>query len=308
MFIKTTKLPSGRINIRLIEGYREPKTGKVKQRLIENLGFLDEYTHLYKDPIAHFKQVAKERTRAEEEKKQAKLIRLGTVSADEKMHVGEDSLRYLGFLPLSSIYHELEIDQFFSNRQRSLKIEYSLNDVMQLLLYTRILYPGSKRESFARKKNFPRSFKCELHELYRALDYFAKYKDDLLVHLHEHVRQNYNRKTDLVYYDVTNYYFEIDKQDELRRNGHCKYNKRKPLLQMGLLLDGDSLPITYRLFKGNTHDSQTLMPIIQAVRNNYNIGRIVVVADKALNSGDNVALMMVQGDGFIYSQKIRGAS
>ncbi len=308
MFVKVTKLPNGRINIRLVEGYREPGTGKVKQRLIENLGYVDEYTHLYDDPVAHFRQVAKKRTLAEQAKKQEKLIHLGTVNADERLQDGEESLRYLGFLPLSSIYHELGIDQFFNNRQRSMKIEYSLNDVMQLLLYTRILYPASKRVSFAHKDYFPRPFKCELYDVYRALDYFAKYKDSLLMHLHERIRENYSRKTDVVYYDVTNYYFEIDQQDEFRRNGFCKYNKRKPLVQMGLLLDSDSLPITYRLFNGNTHDSQTLMPIIQTVRNNYDIGRIIVVADKALNSGDNVALMMVQGDGFIFSQKIRGAS
>ena len=132
-------------------------------------------------------------------------------------------------------------------------------------------------------------------------------KEDLLVHVHQQVTAQYGRKTDRVFYDVTNYQFEIDVEDDLRKKGACKRNSRKPLVQMGLLLDQDAIPITYRLFPGNTHDSQTLMPMIQDTRKHYGLGRIVTVADKAMNSGDNVAFLMVKGDGFIFSQKVRGA-
>ena len=85
-------------------------------------------------------------------------------------------------------------------------------------------------------------------------------KEDLLVHVHQQVTAQYGRKTDRVFYDVTNYQFEIDVEDDLRKKGACKRNSRKPLVQMGLLLDQDAIPITYRLFPGNTHDSQTLCP------------------------------------------------
>lgn len=87
----------------------------------------------------------------------------------------------------------------------------------------------------------------------------------------------------------------------------CKDNSRKPIVQMGLLLDEDAIPITYRLFEGNTHDSQTFMPILQETRKSYSLGRIITVADKGLNSGDNIAFLMAKGDGFIFSQKIKGA-
>ncbi len=307
MFLKTTKQKNGRINLSFVHGYRDPVTKKIKHKVIENLGYVDEYLDRYEDPIAHFKKVARIRTQKMKEEEARKEIPLGSVYADELMEDNENVMRSLGFLALSSIYHELKLDQFLINRQRSKSMDYSLNDVMQLLVYTRVLAPGSKRASFLQKENLAGSFNCNWFDIYRALDYFAALREDLLLHLHEQVRINYKRQTDVVFYDVTNYYFEIDKEDDFRRKGFCKHNTRNPLVQMGLLLDADAIPVTYRLFKGNTHDSQTMMPLLQETRKVYGLGRIIVVADKGLNSGDNVAFLMAKGDGFIFSQRIRGA-
>jgi transposase len=307
VFLKQTRQKNGRINISIVEGYRDPVTKKVKHRLIENLGYVDEYLDRYEDPIAHFKEVVRQKNLELEQQKTRREIHLGKVYADELMELNEDAIKHLGFIPLSSIYHELKLDQFLNNRQRNRAMGYSFNDVMQLLVYTRILSPGSKRHSFLQKKRLAGTYNCEWYDVYRALDYFAEFRDDLLLHLHEQVRINYKRRTNVVFYDVTNYHFEIDQEDDFRRKGFCKQNTHKPLVQMGLLLDEDSIPIAYRLFKGNTHDSQTMMPLLQEVRKTYELGRIITVADKALNSGDNVAFLMAKNDGFIFSQKIRGA-
>jgi transposase len=308
MFLKSTKQKNGRINLSFVHGYRDPITKKTKHKVIENLGYVDEYFDRYEDPIAHFKEVARIRTQEMEEEESRKEIPLGSVFEDELMDENEDAIRHLGFLPLSTIYHELKLDQFLINRQRSKSMDYSLNDVMQLLVYTRVLAPGSKRASFRQKENLAGSFNCDWFDVYRALDYFAGFREDLLLHLHEQVRINYKRKTNVVFYDVTNYYFEIDQEDDFRRKGFCKHNTRNPLVQMGLLLDANAIPITYRLFTGNTHDSQTMMPLLQETRKTYGLNRVIIVADKGLNSGDNVAFLMVKGDGFVFSQKIRGAS
>jgi len=308
MFLKSTKQKNGRINLSIVHGYRDPVTKKTKHKVIENLGYVDEYLDRYEDPVTHFKEVVRIRTQEMEEEEAGKEIPLGSVYADELMDENEDAMCHLGFLPLSAIYHELKLEQFLINRQRSKSMDYSLNDVMQLLVYTRVLTPGSKRASFLQKENLAGSFKCDWFDVYRALDYFAAFREDLLLHLHEQVRINYKRKTNVVFYDVTNYYFEIDQEDDFRRKGFCKHNTRNPLVQMGLLLDADAIPITYRLFKGNTHDSQTMMPLIQETRKTYGLGRVIIVADKGLNSGDNVAFLIAKGDGFIFSQKIRGAS
>ena len=308
MFLKVTPQKNGRINLSFVEGYRDPITKKTVQRVIENLGYVDEYTDKYSDPISHFRTLARERTQEQKRANKQKEIVLGTVHSDEVIQSDEDALYCLGYLPLSSIYHQLKINEFIINRQRSANVEFSLNDVMQLLLYTRVLVPGSKKASYEYKgKLAGTDFNCRLHDVYRALDHFAKYRHDLLLHLHEQVRLHYKRKTDVVYYDVTNFYFEIDQNDELRRKGFCKHNSRKPLVQMGLLLDSDSIPIAYSLFPGNTNDSQTIMPLMQRTRQDYDLGRVIVVADKGINTGDNVAFTMVKGDGFIFSQTIRGA-
>lgn len=307
MFLKATKQKNGRVNLSIVHGFRDPKTKKVKQRVIENLGYADEYEHLYDDPIAHFKEVARLRTLEMTEDENRKEIPLGSVYTDEFLEINEDAMKLMGHLPISSIYHQLKVNQFLINRQRSRAMDYSLNDVMQLLVYTRILSPGSKRHSYAQKEKLAGSYNCDHYDVYRALDYFDEFKEDLLVHLHEQVRIHYQRRTKVVFYDVTNFYFEIDQEDAFRRKGVCKHNTRKPLVQMGLLLDEDAIPITYRLFEGNTHDSQTLMPILQETRKLYGLGRIITVADKGLNCGDNVAFLMAKGDGFIFSQRIRGA-
>ena len=307
MFLKVTEQKNGRINLSFVQGYRDPVTKKTKHKVIENLGYVDEFLEHFDDPIGHFREVAKKRNEEQNNEEAKKQIFLGSVSEDEIMDENENNIRHLGFLPLSSIYHQLKINQFIINRQRSKSMEYSLNDIMQLLVYTRILNPGSKRSSYLQKETMAGSYNCSEHDVYRALDYFAAFREALLLHLHEQVRISYKRETDVVFYDVTNYYFEIDREDDFRRKGFCKRNTRNPLVQMGMLLDSDAIPITYRLFPGNTHDSQTMMPLMQETRKAYGLGRVIVVADKGLNSGDNVAFLMIKGDGFIFSQKIRGA-
>jgi transposase len=120
--------------------------------------------------------------------------------------------------------------------------------------------------------------------------------------------KQYNRSTDLIYYDVTNYYFEIDQNDEFRKKGICKSHTPNPIVQMGLAIDDQGFPISYKLFEGNTHNSQTLMKILSNIKSKFNTKRVIVVADKGLNSGDNIAFNTTLGDGYIYGQKVKGSS
>nr|WP_274964221.1 hypothetical protein [Tepidanaerobacter syntrophicus] len=116
--------------------------------------------------------------------------------------------------------------------------------------------------SFEKICDFFFNFSFSLQDVYRALDYFNLYKDDLLLHIHEMVRMIYGRDTSSVYYDVANYYFEIDESDDFRKKGVCKEHRPNPIVQMGLVVDNLGLPITYRLFEGNTNDCETLMPAL----------------------------------------------
>ncbi len=188
-----------------------------------------------KTPIAHFKEVARERTRQEKASNSPIVF---TFVPTEKIDTSTLLRKNLGFSVLSAIYHELEIHKFMANRQRSLKIDFLLNDVFKLLVFLRILDPGSKKRAFEKKDAYFERFDFSLVDVYRSLTYFHKHKDALLLHLHEEVSMRYGRNMSNVFYDVTNYYFEIDEPDNLRKKGVSKEHRPNPIVQMGLLVFG----------------------------------------------------------------------
>lgn len=296
---------TGRTYLSIVKGYRDPKTKKVKQKIVKSLGYLDELRKSFDDPIAHFENVVKQMT--EEDKETEKLLTF-TFNADEKIDSSSALRKNLGFLVLSYFYHKLNIHKFFINRQRNLNIEYSLNNIFQMIVYSRVLFPCSKKRSYENMNYFFTDFNFSLDDVYRALDYFNFYKNDLLLYTHEMVRMIYGRDMSNVYYDVTNYYFEINEPDELRKRGVSKEHRPNPIVQMGLLMDNSGLPITYRLFEGNTNDCETLMPVLEDLKKDYGLKRIIVVADKGINTGENIAYNILHKNGYIYSQTVRGAN
>jgi len=296
---------TGRTFLTIVEGYRDPKTKKVKQRTVKSLGYLDDLEKEFDDPVAHFREVAKEMTK---EAKEASKILSFEFAANEQVDSTTVLRKNLGFCILSYFYHKLRINDFLINRQRNLNIKYSLNNIFQMLVYLRTLDPSSKKYSFENMDKFFLDFDFEIHDVYRALDYFSLYKDDLLLHIHEMIRMTYGRDTSNVYYDVTNYYFEIKEPDEFLKKGVSKEHRTTPIVQMGLLMDNSGLPISYKLFEGNTNDSQTLMPVLHDLKEDYGFGRVIVVADKGLNTGENIAYNTLNGNGYIYSQTVRGTN
>lgn len=302
MFLKQDKRPNGRIYLSIVESYRDPITKKNKQKAIKSIGFYDEFINTYDDPIAYFKEVANQMT---EEKKCDNTVELH-INSEETLDINSNDLKNIGFVVLSKLYHELGIYKFMINRERGIKSKYPLNNILKLLIYERILNPCSKLAAFANKDNYFENFNFPLESLYRTLPILAKYKDKLLLELHENISMLYGRNTSNVFYDVTNYYFHMDKQNDLIRNGMGKDRKGKPIIQMGLLLDKAGLPITYKLFSGNTTDFETLLPVLSEVKENYHLNRVIVVADKGLNSGTNKAYNIIKGDGYIFSRSIRG--
>ena len=305
MFLKKDRRPNGRVHLSIVEGYREPVTGKVKQRNIQTLGYLDDLEKEFSDPILHFSELAKKMTLDEKNKN---LPLTFTFNPQDVIDSSSTLRKNLGFVVLSYFYHKLEIDKFLINRQRNLKIEFSLNNIFQLLIYSRVLNPCSKKRVFETKDNLFMNLDIGVNDVFRSLDYFNKYKDDLLLHIHEMVRMHYGRDTKKVYYDVTNYYFEIKEPDDFRKKGVSKEHRKSPIVQMGLLMDNNGLPITYKLFEGNTNDCETLMPVLDDLKDDYGLSKIIVVADKGMNTGENIAYNIIKKNGYIYSQTIRGGS
>ena len=304
MFLKRDTRPNGRIYLSIVKGFRDPITKKNKQRAVKSIGFLDELEKLYDDPIEHFKKLAEQMTE-EERLNNAPLEfsfdRLETVNESEILR------KNFGFVILSYIYHKLNIDYFLDNKQQSLNIDFSLNKILQALSFLRIIEPSSKKKSTELLEGYFMDSDFSIDDVYRSLDYFCKYKKDLILHIHEYIRYEYGRSLDNVFYDVTNYYFESD-EDDFRKKGVSKEHRPNPIIQMGLLMDDEGIPISFKLFEGNTNDCNTLMPVLDELKRDFNLGRIIVVADKGMNSGENIAYNIIHKNGYIFSKSVRGAT
>ena len=206
------------------------------------------------------------------------------------------------------MYHQLGLHYFFSNQSRAFRSQFNTNNIMKLLIFSRILAPASKKKTYENKDRYFENTDFSLDDVYRCLSQVVTFKDRLQRHLHRQLQQQCGRSTELVYYDVTNYYFETDRQDEMRRKGVSKEHRPDPIVQMGLLMDTQGIPILYELFPGNTNDCETLMPVWDQVKKDYQVGRTIIVADKGLNTADNIAFIRARGDGYVYSQTVRGAN
>lgn len=304
MFLaKNYSKKTGRTYLQIVHGYRD-KQGKSKRKVIQSIGYLDELEKKYDDPIEHFTQIVKQMEFERLENKQITI----SFDANSKIDRNSENRKNYGHIVFSKVYHELQLDRFFNNKQRHEKFKFNSNSIMKVMTFARLLYPCSKKATVEIKERFFDKADFDLDDVYDCLTHFNKIALEAQKFIHEQIVQQYKRKTDLIYYDVTNYYFEIDRPDDFRKKGYSKEHLPNPIVQMGLALDRQGIPISYRLFEGNTHDSQTLMPVLKEIKRQYQTKRIIVVADKGLNSGDNIAFNTVLGDGYVYSQSVRSAS
>ena len=303
MYLKQSRFKNGRTYLSICESYYKDK--KSKNRTVQKCGFLDELEKSYEDPIAYFKAKAKELTAKQiEENKPVAL----TFHLKERIDKREQNFKNLGYSVLSTYYHKLNIDKFWANRRMRANFSYNPNAIFKLLTYSRILNPGSKRKAFENKGLYLDKMDFSLDDTYKALSFFANYEQDLITWIDKAISSLRPRDTTCIYYDVTNYYFEIEAEDELRRRGVSKEHRPNPIIQMGLALDSDGIPLSYKLFEGNTNDCLTLMPVLKEMRTRHNSKRVIVVADKGLNTSDNIAANILDGNGFVFSQSVRRAT
>jgi len=213
----------------------------------------------------------------------------------------------IGYAALSVLYHQLEIDSFLNNRRRSKKFEANLNSIFKLLVFNRSLFPASKKGAWEHRGLFFEDTTYSLEAVYRSLDYFLQWRPALLKHLHRQMQEKYGRDTLLLYYDVTNYYFEIDEPDALREKGVSKEHRPNPIVQMGLFMDEKGLPVSYELYQGNANDSTTLPSMLDDTVVEFGMHKLIVVADKGMMSGDNIARIRLMHNGYVISYSVRGA-
>jgi len=303
MHLKKTPARNGRTHLSIAESRRDPKTGQSKKVTIQKIGYLDVLEKEYSDPIKHFTQVVAEMNRKKAEEKAAL-----TITIDNTQRVQGNERKNFGYVALSAVYHELEIHKFLAGRQKSLDITYNLNSIMRLLVFSRLLAPGSKKKAYDEREWFFERSDFSLVDMYRGLSRFAGFAEALQLWIHERIVATYGRDTSITYYDVTNYYFEIDEQDELRRKGVSKEHRPDPIVQMGLLMDNNGIPMAYQLFPGNTNDCTTLLPILKRIRRQFQTGKAVVVSDKGLNTQKNAYYLANRRGGYVFSQSVRGGT
>ena len=320
MFLKKTYQKStGKTQLAIVQGYRE--NGKSKHKVIQSLGYAEDYLDQYEDPIAHFKQVAAEMTQKDQQEKLEILL-------SQRLPDKCNNRKNLGYAFVKDVYARLHIREFFQARQKKLNIEFNLNSIFSLLVFNRFLFPSSKKAAYETRDMFFENYKFSLDDVYHSLDHFYAYSEELQKHLHEEVTALVGRDTDLGYYDVTNYYFEIPYEDEneydedgkitkvgFKRRGPSKEHRKDPIVQMGLLMDTNGIPMAFNTFSGGESEKTTMLPAIARVKRDYGIDRVVVVADRGLNTSDNTTYLsgvnhddMHGNDGYIYGQSIMGGT
>ena len=304
MYLKKSYNPkTGRTYLSAATNYHDPIKKQSRTRTIESFGYVDVLIDQYPDPIAHFIAVVE---KMDAEEKQSKATEQVKINKAATLSIGNMNRKHFGYAAFSKIYHDLELHTFFVNKARNLNIEYILNNVVKLLTFERLRDPSSKKKAFENKDRYFENMDFSLDNVYGALSLLTKYRNALQIHLHNKIKTLYGRTTDLVYYDVTNYYFEIDEQDEMKRKGVSKEHRPDPIIQMGLFMDTMGIPISYKLFPGNTNDCETLRPMLTELKRDYDIGRIIIVADKGNNTAKNINYHIMRGDGYVYSQTVRG--
>lgn len=309
MNLNISKRKNNRIYLYIKKSYRDPITRKPRKKIIKSLGYLDELEKEFSDPINHFKEVARKMTEEENNTKHVQL----QIDMDERLSEESNGTKNLGYAVPLSVYHNLGIDVFLRNRARSESFQFNPNSIMTLLAISRLLSPGSKKKDYESKDRYFERFNFSLDDVYRALTYFDKISSEFQQFMYESVRAKYGTDTSVIYYDVTNYYFEVSKQDDLRRYGKAKQNRKKPIVQMGLAMDKEGIPIHYELFPGNRLDKQTFRSVIGEVRKKYGTGRVIVVADMGIITGDNIYYLTGNKsekpqNGYVFSFSVRGGS
>ena len=303
-------------------------TKKPRKKTVMSLGYLEDLRKEYDDPVAHFREVARQMT--EEEKTRKAKVNLGDVDFNELYEYSgeagaggpdDGSFNYMyGHLPLSYVYHQLEIGKFLTARRDRWGVEANLESITRLLVFGRVLFPSSKLSTYAQRGRLMMgSSRFSEDDVYRSLPFLASVKDDLVAHLDRKVRERYGRDSSLMYYDVTNYYYETDEDDPdealedgatvpgLRKRGCSKEHRPNPIVQLGLFMDADGIPVTYGIFPGNNNDVTTFQPMIRQVRDGLGMEGMIYVADKGMMSGDNVGHIILQRCGYVISSSVRKA-
>jgi len=293
----------------MVHSYRDKQKGYARTKTIATFGYLDELQKTHLDPIAHCQAIVDEHNA---QSQQAHSDHTITIKRGQSLDMNTHARKNLGYIIIMQLFHALGLDRLLQNRrQRNTDIQCHTAAIMKLLVISRILAPASKKRTFESRRryfDFDNKTSFDLVDIYRSLSHFATLEQDIQLLIHNRITKQYGRDLDLIYYDVTNYYFEIDQEDDLRRKGISKEHRPNPIVQLGLATDANGLPISYEVFAGNESEKLHLRPAVFTLRDQYATRRVIAVADAAQNTGNNIYYLDCGKQGYVFSQSIRGGS
>ena len=282
--------------------------GTTSSMIIRKLGTLNqlilEHGPTREDVVAWAKNEVKLETEKYKKEKDAKTV-LIPFHADRPLIYDKQVLHKGGYLFLQSVYYGMQIHKICRKLKAKYKFKYDINAILSDLIYARILEPSSKRSSYKTASEFLEKPAYELHDIYRALDVLGNECDFIQAEVYKNSHFIGNRNDKVLYYDCTNYYFEIEQEDGNKKYGKSKEHRPNPIIQMGLFMDGDGIPLAFSLFPGNTNEQKSLKPLEQKILSDFECQKFIYCSDAGLASEDIRYYNHMGERAFIVTQSIK---
>ena len=300
-FLKKTKNKKGTY-LQIYESYYDPERKCGAHRSYKPVGYVHELIDKgIDDPVSFYSDEIKKLNSEYKENKRKNKVRQISEESPEKL---------LGYFPVKNLNDSLGTKKYLNLLQAATGFRFNIADLMSALIYSRMVHPCSKSKTY--DEIIPRLYEkydFSLDQLYSGIGYIgAEYEKIIEIYNHQ-INQKYKFDTEKTYFDCTNFYFEIDREDELRRKGPSKENHKSPIVGLGLLLDSNQIPIGMKIYPGNESEKPILRSVIDDLKARNNItGRTIQVADKGLNCINNIMHALKDGDGYIFSKSVKTLS
>jgi transposase len=298
MHLMIDKSKYGHKTLYVYKSFRN-ENGKSTSKCVERLGRYDDLKEIHDDPIAWAKAYIEELNKQESVKVSI------TYSTNKQIEKDVDNLFDGGYMFLQKIFYDLGLDKICKSISKRYSFKYDLTDILSVLINGRILFPKSKSATFEDSKYQLESHDFDLQDVYRSLEVIAKEKDFIQSELYKNSLSLSKRNDKILYYDCTNYYFEIEKESGIRKYGVSKEHRPNPIVEMGLFMDGDGIPLAFCLTDGNVNEQKTLQPLEQQIIDDFHHSKFIVCTDAGLSSTANRKFNDVYDRAFITAQSIK---
>ena len=297
-FLKKTNNKKGTY-LQIYSSFYDPQRGHTAHKAYKPIGYVHELQAKgIEDPISFYKEKV---NRLNQEAKAEK-------NAKKEKQISDDSPeKLIGYFPMKNINDKLSVKKYIDLMQTATDFRFNVFDMTSALVYARLVQPYSKSRTYVEviPKLFE-SYDFSLNQLYDGLEYIGcEYEKIIKIYNHQ-IQQMYKFDTSHTYFDCTNFYFEIDKEDDFRKKGPSKENRKEPIVGLGLLLDANQIPIGMKLFPGNQSEKPVIRKVINDLKKRNSVsGRTIQIADKGLNCAENIFHALKNGDGYIFSKSVK---